>query len=322
MADKKRTRNPNFSLKEKRTLLECAYEEKAIIENKKTDGVTWKKKETAWERIASNFNSHSDSACYRTVEALKKFYQGYKKEIRKVAADEKMSRIQTGGGKAINVRDENFDLAISIMNPKTITGYENIFDGDGADELFENEPGTSTNIIEERQGDEPIKDWGKYKPSQLRNPIHPKLKRSHENISDEQEVIYENIDDNSPKTSILMSKGFKKQFDNSTTKTENKSNWCGRRRPVASTLPSSKITEQYTQLSEIKIELAKLQYDTQKEEATQKKYTASIEHELRKRSLELDIEIKTEFFKKIKSDSFRMCETCSILKDLGNLNPK
>ncbi|XP_055914700.1 uncharacterized protein LOC129947946 [Eupeodes corollae] len=245
MADKKRTRNPNFSLKEKRTLLECAYEEKAIIENKKTDGVTWKEKETAWERIASNFNSHSDSACYRTVEALKKFYQGYKKEIRKVAADEKMSRIQTGGGKAINVRDENFDLAISIMNPKTITGYENIFDGNGADELFENEPGTSTNIIEERQDDEPIKDWGKYKPSQLRNLIHPKLKRSHENISDEQEVIYENIDDNSPRTSIVMSKGFKKQFDNSTTKTENKSNWCGRRRPVASTLPSSKITEQY-----------------------------------------------------------------------------
>ncbi|XP_055844807.1 myb/SANT-like DNA-binding domain-containing protein 4 isoform X4 [Episyrphus balteatus] len=126
MAEKKRVRNPNFSLKEKQTILECAFHEKNIIDNKKTDGNTWKEKEAAWERITANFNSQSDSACYRTIESLRKFYQGYKKELRKAAADEQLSTIQTGGGKPINTNKENPKTSeVGPSSSNACTGLDN-----------------------------------------------------------------------------------------------------------------------------------------------------------------------------------------------------
>ena len=50
----------------------------SIIENKKTDAVSAKKKDYAWERIASNFNSQNET--FRTQESLKNLWDNIKKK--------------------------------------------------------------------------------------------------------------------------------------------------------------------------------------------------------------------------------------------------
>ncbi|KAG5867946.1 hypothetical protein JTB14_020466 [Gonioctena quinquepunctata] len=44
----KKKRSPNFTGREKSTLLNLIYTYKSIIENKRTDAVTWREKEDAW----------------------------------------------------------------------------------------------------------------------------------------------------------------------------------------------------------------------------------------------------------------------------------
>lgn len=56
MAEKKRA-GP-FTEEEKNVLLECMYNYKDVIENKKTDGTTVAKKIRAWEQICLAYNSH------------------------------------------------------------------------------------------------------------------------------------------------------------------------------------------------------------------------------------------------------------------------
>jgi len=54
----KRVRAPNISEEEKSIILHCISKEKDIIECKKTDKFSNRDKNTAWERIAVNFNTH------------------------------------------------------------------------------------------------------------------------------------------------------------------------------------------------------------------------------------------------------------------------
>ncbi|XP_055842578.1 uncharacterized protein LOC129909529 [Episyrphus balteatus] len=311
MSQKIKKRNPNFSSSEKSLLLHCVYEERGVIENKKTDAATWKDKESAWLRIETNFNSQSGASCYRSGESLKRFYANYKGETRKEAAQEKFSCLQTGGGKQFKPTDPNFELAISIMNPKTVHGLENEFDGDSQSnersENIDNNPNQNN-------------DWSSYKPSMLKKGINPKLKPPIQSTCDpklseanEQSISGEDVEkEKTPK--VIMSKGFKKSFES--INQEINTPWMSKKRPVASSVPNTKITEQYTELSRIKIELAKLQYDTLKEEAFDNKYQRNIEHELKKKSMELDIQIKTELLKKIKKESCTAKDAQNVLKEI------
>lgn len=54
----KRVRAPNFSEEEKSIILPCISKEKDIIECKKIDKFSNRDKNSAWERIALNFNTH------------------------------------------------------------------------------------------------------------------------------------------------------------------------------------------------------------------------------------------------------------------------
>ena len=90
----KRKRSTNFSLAEKEILLELVQQQWSVIENKKTDAVSGKKKDFAWERIAANFNSQNET--FRTLESLKNLWDNIKKNARKSHAENKVKIFKTG----------------------------------------------------------------------------------------------------------------------------------------------------------------------------------------------------------------------------------
>jgi len=55
----KRKRSSNFSFLDKELLLKIALSRKAVLENKTSNAVTWKDKETTWSDIAVEFNSQT-----------------------------------------------------------------------------------------------------------------------------------------------------------------------------------------------------------------------------------------------------------------------
>lgn len=54
-------RSANFSKSEEEKLVALVLEKKNIFENKKTDAVTSKQKDTAWEKLAQQFNASSET---------------------------------------------------------------------------------------------------------------------------------------------------------------------------------------------------------------------------------------------------------------------
>ncbi|ERL89249.1 hypothetical protein D910_06622 [Dendroctonus ponderosae] len=68
-------RTPNYANQEKYRLLEICRDYKGIIENKKTDSCTWRGKDSAWSKIAADFNASSPSKAFRSKESLRKSYK-------------------------------------------------------------------------------------------------------------------------------------------------------------------------------------------------------------------------------------------------------
>lgn len=54
-------RSANFSKSEEEKLVALVLEKKNIFENKKTDAVTSKQKDAAWEKLAQQFNASSET---------------------------------------------------------------------------------------------------------------------------------------------------------------------------------------------------------------------------------------------------------------------
>lgn len=94
--EKKRKRSVNFSSSDKDLLFSIVFDYKNIVECKKTDGMTWREKEAAWEQITAKYNSQSTTP--RTLDALRKCFLNKKKEVRQAVAKERMEVFKTGGG--------------------------------------------------------------------------------------------------------------------------------------------------------------------------------------------------------------------------------
>ncbi|XP_063366336.1 uncharacterized protein LOC134654796 [Cydia amplana] len=71
---------------------------KLIIENKKTDAVTNKDKEAAWNAIAQTFNAASSASKVRAAKTLKLKYEGIKKSAKKKMTAHRQELYRTGGG--------------------------------------------------------------------------------------------------------------------------------------------------------------------------------------------------------------------------------
>lgn len=124
-------RAPNFSSKEKNVLLNIVYAFKSIVECKKTDAVTWRQKDEAWNKITANFNSQLPDGCSRSKDSLRKLYDNLKKNARKTVAEEKKEIFKTGGGTPdTGPIDHTTELVLDIVNPKTVYGLENQYDSD------------------------------------------------------------------------------------------------------------------------------------------------------------------------------------------------
>nr|CAI5840767.1 unnamed protein product [Callosobruchus analis] len=108
-------------------LMELVAKYKSIVENKKTNSITWKEKKAAWIKIATEFNSITPGGALRDKESLKKFYENKKREVHKVVAEEKRERRKTGGGAYIQKHENNpcYGMVIDTANSKTIYGLDN-----------------------------------------------------------------------------------------------------------------------------------------------------------------------------------------------------
>lgn len=103
-----------------------------------------------------------------------------------------------------------------------------------------------------------ISNWCKYTPDKLKAPIHKSLKVNETNT-------FENEGETLKKTKQIYLKLTR------------------RRRPSTIALNSSHISKQYSDLAEIKMELAKLQLIAQKKEMAIKQQQNKIEFELKKK---------------------------------------
>ncbi|CAH2007410.1 unnamed protein product [Acanthoscelides obtectus] len=93
-AAEKRKRGANFTTSETRVLLSIITEFTAIMENKKTGGVSVQEKNKAWSKITAKFDAACLEGRHRTMDSLKKLFDNKKRELRKPRAE----ILETDGG--------------------------------------------------------------------------------------------------------------------------------------------------------------------------------------------------------------------------------
>ncbi|CAG9792690.1 unnamed protein product [Diatraea saccharalis] len=98
METKKRERSANFNSTEVQLLVSLVGINKLIIENKKTDAITNKDKESAWNKIETSFNSSWISSIERSWKTLKLKYEGVKKGTKNKSSIQRQEMYRTGGG--------------------------------------------------------------------------------------------------------------------------------------------------------------------------------------------------------------------------------
>ncbi|XP_045460122.1 uncharacterized protein LOC123670654 [Harmonia axyridis] len=106
---KKRSRSTNYTSREKFLLLTLITKSKHIIENKKTNSITWRDKEAAWKKICVEFNAQTPEGIPRKKESLKKFYENIKKTKRKERANGKMELFKIEEKKSQLISDPAHD---------------------------------------------------------------------------------------------------------------------------------------------------------------------------------------------------------------------
>lgn len=123
---KKRT---NYTGDEKKLLCSLVAEYKRVIENKETNAVSNREKDSAWSAVANKFNSR----CYnirRDAESLRKQWSNMKQVAKKEKAQERISRYKTGGGSASGSATVISEAVSSVIDRRIVAGFDNEFDCD------------------------------------------------------------------------------------------------------------------------------------------------------------------------------------------------
>ncbi|CAG9130995.1 unnamed protein product [Plutella xylostella] len=110
-------------------LINIIQENKNVLENKKSDAVTWQEKESCWKIIEAKFNATS-GATYRSAKNLKTKYEGLKRETRKKSACIRAETYRTGGGTSTAVPLTDTELKIKDMILLSVDGMKSDFDSD------------------------------------------------------------------------------------------------------------------------------------------------------------------------------------------------
>lgn len=102
--NKKRCRSANFDMREKTLLVDIIDSNggiyRKVLEGKKTDKVTNRRKEEVWEEIRDEFNACSHSNIKRDGGSLKELWGRLKKEAKRNATERRKEVFATGGGPA------------------------------------------------------------------------------------------------------------------------------------------------------------------------------------------------------------------------------
>ncbi|CAH1967794.1 unnamed protein product [Acanthoscelides obtectus] len=261
----KQKRGANFSLSDRKNLLKLSNKFKAVIENKKTDGVTWRQKEEAWIKIEREFNSFT-TGVPRTAKQLKTKYEAIKKELKKKYSSHKCYMLGTGGGASKEepkpeTEEEKELLQTIIVSVEGVRGVEI--------EEIEN----SSVIVETHEDIE----WNTPSTSYLQTHIHPALKVSRPNVLqvDVSGEDMEVTDHNTDSISVAETPSSKKP-------------WSCRRRPVIKKKKSmSSASSKFEELAMKKLELVNLQMSIAEEI---KKQNAA-EHKIKMENLKLKQDI-------------------------------
>lgn len=127
--EKKRERGNNFSREEEDLLVQLAEESKSIIENKKSDSITWKEKNAEWVRIEERFNARS-GGILRSAKTLKIKYDGLKRQTRKKSSAIRGELYKTGGGTGNAPPLDRVEEKIKDMIFLSVEGMDAVFDSD------------------------------------------------------------------------------------------------------------------------------------------------------------------------------------------------
>ncbi|XP_045459556.1 fibrinogen silencer-binding protein-like [Melitaea cinxia] len=125
----KRERSVNFSREEVDTLIKLVEKNKLVIENKKSDAVTWAEKERCWKSIEIDFNSAS-GVTFRSAKTLRLKYEGIKRDTRKKSALIRAETYQTGGGPSSAPVLTPSEVKVKEMILLSIDGMDSKFDSD------------------------------------------------------------------------------------------------------------------------------------------------------------------------------------------------
>ncbi|KAK9674967.1 Myb/SANT-like DNA-binding domain [Popillia japonica] len=135
---KKRKRSKNFTEMETGFLIDVVIRRIEIVENKKTDAVTWKEKEVVWNKIAEELQAIAGTyrtsailrskyesikqnikskltGTYRTSAILRSKYESIKQNIKSKLTKNKTEILKTGGGSA--------ELSVLTSYERKLMGY-------------------------------------------------------------------------------------------------------------------------------------------------------------------------------------------------------
>ncbi|CAI6365430.1 unnamed protein product [Macrosiphum euphorbiae] len=119
--ENKRKRERSFEYLEKSILIEIVTEHFAVIESKKTDGLSIKLKNAEWQKIAEKFAAAS-STYPRDSHSLKTLWENLKRKAKVAMAIEADNNYGTGGGKAMkSVADPIVDVVVGLIGKKGVS---------------------------------------------------------------------------------------------------------------------------------------------------------------------------------------------------------
>ncbi|KAH9643238.1 hypothetical protein HF086_012900 [Spodoptera exigua] len=127
MTTPKRERSINFSPEEVELLISLVVQNKTIVENKKSDAVTWNEKEQCWKTIEEIFNSTSGTH-FRSAKTLKAKYEGIKRITRQKSALICAESYRTVGGSSTAVPLTPIEEKVKNMILLPVDGIESEFE--------------------------------------------------------------------------------------------------------------------------------------------------------------------------------------------------
>ncbi|XP_017465955.1 PREDICTED: uncharacterized protein LOC108358938 [Rhagoletis zephyria] len=120
-------RLPNFTSTEENLLLSLVEQHATILENKRTDAVSWEAQKKAWEQIDSAFEAQM--GIRRGPKNLREKYDNMKRNTRKSLAEERREIYRTGGGQYKPCTDPNTERIAPLLG-QSATGLSNAYDSD------------------------------------------------------------------------------------------------------------------------------------------------------------------------------------------------